>query len=77
MYLASLRSDDVGTGTGTEVVAVHPGNHFRAREHQDVVIASQVLTVTLEKLAALIRLDKLAILQRSAHRAVENRNATR
>src|SRR5436190_11883496 len=47
------------------------GNHVRPRQHQDVVVAFQILRMVLEALAAEIRLAQLVPLDHGAHRAIE------
>ena len=49
-----------------------PGDHVGPRQHQDVVVALEVLRVILETLAAEIRLGQLVPLDHRAHRAIEH-----
>ena len=68
-----VRLDDVRAGV--EVGAVDAGNDIRARQHQQVVVALQVLRVRLETFAAVVRLAELVLLDHRAHRAIEDQDA--
>ncbi len=65
--------DDVGAGL--EVAAVDLADHLRAREHEQVVVAFQVLRPVAEALAAVIRLAELVGLDDGAHGPVEHEDS--
>ncbi len=50
-------------------------DHLRAREHQQVVVALQVLRPVAESLAAVVSLAELVGLDDRAHGAIEHQHA--
>jgi len=54
---------------------MNAGDDLRAGEHQQVVVALEVLRVVEEALAAVVRLAQLLLLDHRAHRAIQDQDA--
>jgi hypothetical protein len=68
-----VRLDDVRAGL--EVLRVDLLDHVGASDHQDVVVALEVVGVVLEALAAEVSLGELVLLHGGAHGAVNHHDA--
>jgi hypothetical protein len=62
-------------GTGREVLRVNRPDHAGLRQHQQIVVALEVLRVIGEALAAVVRLRQPVALDHGAEGAVEDQNA--
>ena len=51
------------------------GDHRRAGQHQQIVVALEVFRVVEEALAAVVRLAQLLLLDHRAHRAIQDQDA--
>ena len=54
---------------------MHAADHVRAREHEQIVVAAQVVRVTGESLPAEVRFREAVALDHRAHRAIEDEDA--
>ena len=62
-------------GSGGEVLLVDALDHVRPRQHQQIVVALQVLGMVCQARAAEVGLGQLLLLDHRAHRAVEDDDA--